>query len=362
MAKVEMISVSLSEAADAIKFCIKAGRNVYIEGPAGVGKTELVAQVTAELGGKLFTTRLAQVEPADLVGFPMPEKVGNDYIMTFSRPTNIPPADDTDQLYIWFFDELNRANKQAINAVMQATDSCRKVGAHKLPKNTVVIGAGNPANDDAYDTSMLDAAANNRYVHIKVHYDAKALVAYAKKKEWHSNVVSFVQVTGSKIFKSNGYDGLPFCSPRSLEALNDMEKSGLGKDRAMHALLVQGCIGPELGAMYHAHCFELQPLKWIELGTKDGKTRLGRMLQPENIRQDLISFTNDDIVEHFKKQGGMSDKEFDTLSDYMTTIPADQSAALLAQLNGTSQIVDAFRAHLAAKGQAIATYLGKTLK
>lgn len=358
--KIEMMTVSLKDAADAIKVCIGANKNVYIEGPAGVGKTELVAQIATELGAKLYTSRLAQVEPADLVGFPMPEKVDGDYVMQFSRPTNIPPRDDSDQLYIWFFDELNRANKQAINAVMQVSDSCKKIGSHKLPKRLVVIGAGNPSNDDTYDTAQLDAAVNNRYVHIKVHYDAHALVDYAKRKEWNQNVISFVQVTGNKLF-GGGYDGLPFCSPRSLEALSDLENNGLtGKGKMMHALISQGAVGPELGAMYHAHCFELQPVKWVELKTKEGKARLGRMVQPGNIRQDLISFTNDDILESLEKQGGISDADFKVLEDYCVSIPADQAAELCARLN-KSRVSDVFRSHIATK-PAITNHLGKSIK
>lgn len=362
MAKIQMISVSIAEAKTAVEFCIKAGKNVYIEGPAGLGKTELLSQIAEELGGKLYTSRLAQLEPSDIVGFPMPEKVGEDYVMQFSRPTNIPPRDDSDQLYIWFFDELNRANKQSINAVMQATDSCKRVGPHKLPKNTVVVGAGNPANDDAYDTAQLDAAVNNRYVHIKVHYCAAALADYAKRKEWHNNVVSFIQVTGNKLFSNGVYDGLPFTSPRSLEAMSQLEVAGLGRDKALHALLSQGTLGPEIGMMYHSHCFELQPVKWKELGTKAGKERLAKMVNPDNIRMDLLNFTNDDIVQHFVgNDGKISDKDFKTLEEYITTIPADQAAALVSIMRTNTKIQPAFDGHLQANGQKIAEHLG-TLK
>jgi hypothetical protein len=361
--KVQMMSVSISEAQPAIEFVVLSGKNCYIEGPAGVGKTELIAQIAAKLGAKLYTSRLAQVEPSDLFGFPVPTTLDDGTMITqHTRPTVIPPSDETDQLYIWFFDELNRANKQAVNAVMQATDSSRRIGPHKLPKNIVIVGAGNPANDDAYDTSMLDAAVNNRYVHLKMHYDTNSLVSYAKSKEWNANVISFIQVTGGALFRNGTYDGLPFCSPRSLETLSGLENNGLSNNKVMHAMLVQGCLGPELGLAYHSHCFELQPLKWSELSTDDGKARLGRMVQPENIRQDLISFTNEDIRKHFEKKAGMTDKDFATLSEYLCTIPADQSAALISQLKGEPKVSEAFVNHMRAKGQAIGEHIGSALK
>lgn len=360
--KVQMISVSIADAKDAIVFCIKAGKNVYIEGPSGLGKTELLGQIAAELSAKMYTSRLAQLEPSDIVGFPMPEKVGEDYVMTFSRPTSIPPRDDSDQLYLWFFDELNRANKQSINSVMQATDSCKRVGSHSLPRNTVVIGAGNPPNDDAYDTSQLDAAVNNRYVHIKIHYCAKALGDYAKKKEWHENVQSFLQVSGNKVF-DGVYEGLPFTSPRSLEAMSGLEHSGLGRDKALHALLAQGTFGPTVGMMYHSHCFELQPLKWKEIGTKEGKERLAKMIKPDNVRMDLLNFTNDDIFQHFVDQDGkMTDKEFKTLEGYLLAIPADQAAALISILRNNVKTAAGIDAHLTTGGQKISDYLGTLRK
>lgn len=225
----------------------------------------------------------------------------------------------------------------------------------------VVVGAGNPANDDAYDTAQLDAAVCNRYVHIKVHYDAKALVAYAKKKGWHANVVSFIQVNGNKLFASTDYDGLPFCSPRALESLSQMEAAGLGRDKPMHAMLAQGCIGPELGLEYHAHCFDLRPVKWTELASKDGMERAARMADETNYRADLLSFTNDDIVEQFSKKGAMTDKDFKILSDYICTIRADQGAALVAQIQSIASVRDAFRDHVKANGKAITDHLGKLL-
>lgn len=360
--KTAMTSITLAELADAVKFCVKTGQNCYIEGPAGVGKTELISQIAASLNAKLFTTRLAQVEPADLVGFPMPEKVGNDYVMTFSRPNNIPPNDDSDQIYIWFLDEMNRANKQAVNAVMQATDSSKKIGTHKLPKRMVVIGAGNPANDEAYDTAQLDQAMSNRYVHYKVHYDAKTLVDYAKAQKWHPNVISFIQVTGNKLFGAT-YDGSsPVCTPRSLEAMSNLEHAKLMDNKFQHAITAQGAFGAELGAAYHSHCYELQPVSWKELGTKEGRARLGRLTNPENIRVDLLSFTNDDIREHFHKAGTMSDKEFDLLASYLVDIPADLAAALANQLQKDPAIATVFASLFQSRGAKIVEHLGKAIK
>ena len=50
--------------------CFKIKRPAFLWGPPGIGKSEVVADTTAELGGLMIDVRMAQMEPTDLRGIP----------------------------------------------------------------------------------------------------------------------------------------------------------------------------------------------------------------------------------------------------------------------------------------------------
>ena len=56
----------------------KAKRPLFIWGPPGIGKSEVVAEVTEELGGFMIDLRMAQMEPTDIRGIPYFNGVGQD--------------------------------------------------------------------------------------------------------------------------------------------------------------------------------------------------------------------------------------------------------------------------------------------
>ncbi|MFZ4600297.1 MAG: AAA family ATPase, partial [Terrimicrobiaceae bacterium] len=49
-------------------------RPLFLWGPPGIGKSELVADIAAELGGHMIDLRLGQMEPTDIRGIPFYNK------------------------------------------------------------------------------------------------------------------------------------------------------------------------------------------------------------------------------------------------------------------------------------------------
>ena len=68
--------------------CFKKKRPIFLWGPPGIGKSDLVDQVTTELGGKVFDLRLAQMDPTDLRGIPYYNKAKN--LMDWAPPIDLP--------------------------------------------------------------------------------------------------------------------------------------------------------------------------------------------------------------------------------------------------------------------------------
>jgi len=69
-----------SQVSDAVSACLKAQQPLFIWGPAGVGKSSVVRQVSQDLGRNLIDLRLTLLDSPDLRGFPsMPSPLANRF-------------------------------------------------------------------------------------------------------------------------------------------------------------------------------------------------------------------------------------------------------------------------------------------
>ena len=70
----EVRTVTAVEARHAILRCFKKQRPIFLWGPPGIGKSDLVATMAEELGGACIDLRLGQMEPTDIRGIPFYNK------------------------------------------------------------------------------------------------------------------------------------------------------------------------------------------------------------------------------------------------------------------------------------------------
>lgn len=128
------------------------GLNVMLVGLHGVGKTETLYQMANDMGIKMVSFSCATLDPyTDLVGVPVPE--AGDLRMI--RPHRI------DEAELIFFDELNRAPKPVLNAVLEIIQS-KRINGEPLPNLQACWAAINP-DSDVYDTEALDPALCDRF-------------------------------------------------------------------------------------------------------------------------------------------------------------------------------------------------------
>jgi len=74
-------TVTSIEAETSIRRCFEKKRPVFLWGPPGIGKSELIQSITDEMKGHMIDLRLGQMDPTDIRGIPFYNK---DFIDFFT--------------------------------------------------------------------------------------------------------------------------------------------------------------------------------------------------------------------------------------------------------------------------------------
>lgn len=215
--------------------------------------------------------RLSQIDPTDLRGIPVPEKmyIGmdgknliesdlkdvKDYIaqtaVVWAAPKVLKlPADWKGVI---MFDEINSAMPIVQAASYQLIlDRC--VGELKLPKTCLILAAGNRENDGGV-TFTLATPLRDRMTHVEMEPNHQDWIDdYAIGKRLNAATVAFINNTGSKYFNTlspNDPSHAGGTSPRSWERVSQYEDLNDGSiDKAVYRALIAGRIGEGAATVY----------------------------------------------------------------------------------------------------------------
>ena len=168
-----------------------AGVVPYIEGHAGVGKSQMIKEVAKLYKENGFddvpvvTLFGALLKEGELGGIPVPRKddesgrMVNDYT-THVKLNQILENDKKGINTILFIDELNRC-ENAVNQELMQLILDRRINETILPEGCIVIAAGNPEYDDDndYQVNVMNDAMKNRFVKYTLEADVKDWLKWA---------------------------------------------------------------------------------------------------------------------------------------------------------------------------------------
>jgi hypothetical protein len=163
--------MKLTDVAQAIKDCRTTKEPVFLWGPPGIGKSEIVAQVARDLKIPMIDFRVALRDPTDFKGFPMPDTKRNT--MTFFRDEELP----RDGEGILFLDELNTGAQLVQNVAMQLCLPPYRIGNYQLPPGWSIVAAGNRETDRGV-ANRIPTTVASRLVHIDVEPDVEDFISY----------------------------------------------------------------------------------------------------------------------------------------------------------------------------------------
>lgn len=277
-----------SVAKNLITLAMKARRPVFLWGPPGIGKSDLIEQVGMSFqksddegtitvpARPIIDMRLLLMDPTDIKGIPYynPESK----TMIWAQPGELPTEENGMENAILFLDEMNAAPPSVQAAAYQLILN-RRVGEYHLPEGVDIVAAGNRESDRGVTYRMPSPLAN-RFVHLDMETNFEDWQGWAISNGVHEDVVGFLSKHTQKLFTFDPKSpDKAFATPRSWVFSSDLlfeaEAAGLGEQD--QTTLVAGTVGEGLAIEFNQHRkFAAQlpdPIEVLEGNVKDLKVK-----------------------------------------------------------------------------------------
>jgi len=218
--------MNLDSAKLLIKVAASAKKSVMLWGPPGLGKSDLVRQIAAEMKKQFVDVRLSLLNPVDLRGLPVPMSEGEGKAPSFTTwlPPQFLPREGTRG--ILFLDEINLAVPTVQAAAYQLILD-RKLGEYILPDGWAIIAAGNRAQDRSAVFEM-SSALKNRFIHITVEADFGCWQRWAVDNNVHPHVLGYLSYRSQHLLQMPDNPAqYAFPTPRSWTVLSEMIHHGM---------------------------------------------------------------------------------------------------------------------------------------
>jgi hypothetical protein len=228
--------MKLLEAYKIVKTSIRNNTPIMLWGPPGIGKSSLIHQISEELNREVLDLRLAQLEPTDLRGVPMPNRETNRAQWFLPAFWPVRAEEDTTREVvdtsgkkpvtkkvvvkkgccptgpgIVFLDEIEKAPVSVKNASLQLVLD-RMIGTYKLPDDWALVCAGNREEDGCF-SAPLGAALSNRMIHLSIEPDVESWASWARDNSVTEDIIGFLHFKPELLYKQTEDHAFP--SPRS---------------------------------------------------------------------------------------------------------------------------------------------------
>jgi len=244
-------TVSPSKAKNALRHAMHKKRPVFLWGPPGIGKSDIVRQVGETFSNShLIDIRLSLWDPTDIKGIPYFDS--NNVKMAWGAPSELPDEEMAAQYdnIVLFLDEMNSA-APAVQAAAYQLILNRRVGTYKLPDNVIIVAAGNRESDKGV-TYRMPAPLANRFIHLELAVNFDDWFNWSVDNNQHTDVVGYLTFA-----KKDLYDFDPksasrsFATPRSWSFVSELLEDDL--DESTTTDLVAGTVGEGLAVKFMAH-------------------------------------------------------------------------------------------------------------
>lgn len=206
----------------------KNQRPLLLIGPPGIGKTQIMEQISKECQIGLVSYTITHHTRQSAVGLPFiqeKEFQGKIYSITEYTMSEIIASvyskmEETGlKEGILFIDEINCVSETLAPTMLQFLQN-KTFGNQKVPSGWIIVAAGNPSE---YNKSVrdFDVVTMDRIRYIHVETDYYVWKEYAISKHIHPMILSYLELKPNNFYTvSTSVDGMEFVTARGWEDLS----------------------------------------------------------------------------------------------------------------------------------------------
>ncbi len=217
---------------------------IMVWGAPGLGKSSILRQVAKDLGVGFIDVRLAQREPVDIRGLPVPGEDGVKWLVSSDWPR------DMNSRGIILFDEITAADRSLQVAAYEFILDRRLGELYTVPNGWYICAAGNRTEDRAVATTISSALAN-RFMHLELGEDVESWLSWARSHDIRPEVMGFIRFSPQTLFRQKNENlerGWP--SPRAWERVSRMLDILKDEDEPLIRKTVYGLVGNRAGVEF----------------------------------------------------------------------------------------------------------------
>lgn len=218
-------------------------RPIFIWGAPGIGKSSIVENFAESLGLPCISLLGSQLAPEDIIG--VPQIINGKSV--FCPPRIIAKEEP----YCLFLDELNACSQEVQKAFYSLIHD-RRIGEYFLPEGSIIVGAGNRAQDNAI-VKPMSSALINRMFHVELIVSHRDWLGWAGQNGIHPYVIEYIGLRPDHLWKQPPKTEEPFSTPRSWHMLSDAIYSYGNKiTEKQLEILASGCLSPHHATQFRA--------------------------------------------------------------------------------------------------------------
>jgi hypothetical protein len=243
-------TITSKDARTSIARCFETKRPVFLWGPPGIGKSDLIEGIAAYMNALVIDLRLGQMEPTDLRGIPFYNR--DTGTMDWAPPVDLPNTELAEKYdnIVLFLDELTSGAPSVQAAAYQLVLN-RKIGNYNLPDNVVIVAAGNRESDKGVTYRMPTPLAN-RFVHLELKVDFDSWVDWAVVNKIHRDVVGYLTFAKGDLYDFDSKSSSrAFATPRSWTFVSELIDDRMDANTMTN--LIAGTVGEGLAIKFMAH-------------------------------------------------------------------------------------------------------------